>query len=181
VDRRSTPVFLAPVFNKYVAGAGRARAQAHPGAGPRQWHPDATDVYEFDASRQSKRVSANVSGFGSTLRISLNDNLTAPRPRLPEIEAVMGHEMGHYVLNHVPKLDRRARRPHRAWASAFVRLVVRAPAGCGTRKGGRSRAWPTRPGCRCFALLFGAFTLATTPVVKHDHPHAGERRPTSSG
>lgn len=59
----------------------------------------ATDVYVFDASRQSDRVSANVSGFGSTLRISLNDNLLR-RCSLAGIEATMGHEMGHYVLNH---------------------------------------------------------------------------------
>jgi STE24 endopeptidase len=59
----------------------------------------ATDVYVFDASRQSKRVSANVSGFAGTTRISLNDNLLK-RCTLPGIEATMGHEMGHYVLNH---------------------------------------------------------------------------------
>jgi STE24 endopeptidase len=59
----------------------------------------ATEVYEFDASRQSNRVSANVSGFAGTTRISLNDNLLK-RCSLPGIEATMGHEMGHYVLNH---------------------------------------------------------------------------------
>jgi STE24 endopeptidase len=47
-------------------------------------------------------VSANVSGFASTLRISLNDNLLK-RCTLPEIETTMGHEMGHYVLNHAYK------------------------------------------------------------------------------
>jgi STE24 endopeptidase len=59
-------------------------------------------VYEFDASRQSNRVSANVSGLGNTLRISLNDNLLN-RCTLPEIETTMGHEMGHYVMNHIYK------------------------------------------------------------------------------
>jgi STE24 endopeptidase len=34
-----------------------------------------TKVYEVDASRQSKRISANVSGFLGTERITLNDNL----------------------------------------------------------------------------------------------------------
>ena len=56
----------------------------------------------MDASRQSTRVSANVSGFLNTMRITLNDNLLN-RCSLPEIQAVMGHEMGHYVLNHVYK------------------------------------------------------------------------------
>jgi STE24 endopeptidase len=57
----------------------------------------------MDASKQTKRVSANVSGFLGTTRITLNDNLLN-RSSLPEIEAVMGHEMGHYVMNHVFKM-----------------------------------------------------------------------------
>jgi STE24 endopeptidase len=61
------------------------------------------DVWVFDASRQTKRISANVSGFLGTERISLNDNLLE-RTSLPEIEAVMGHELGHYVLGHVYEL-----------------------------------------------------------------------------
>jgi STE24 endopeptidase len=95
------PVYIAPLFNKYkkLENArikdpilSMARANGIP----------ATDVYEFDASEQSNRVSANVSGFASTLRISLNDNLLK-RCTLPEIETTMGHEMGHYVLNHANK------------------------------------------------------------------------------
>src|SRR5437867_513984 len=63
---------------------------------------EAQDVWEVDASKQSKRISANVSGLFGTERITLNDNLLA-RASLPEILAVMGHEMGHYVLNHIHK------------------------------------------------------------------------------
>jgi len=62
----------------------------------------ANDVYEIDASRQSTRISANVSGFANTMRITLNDNLLR-RASPEEIQATMGHEMGHYVLNHVAK------------------------------------------------------------------------------
>ncbi len=96
------PVYIDPLFNKYTKLQdprvkdpilSMARANGIP----------ATDVYEFDASRQSNRVSANVSGFARTLRISLNDNLLN-RCTLPEIETTMGHEMGHYVLNHANKL-----------------------------------------------------------------------------
>lgn len=92
------PVYVSPLFNTYKVLENPqfrdpilslARANGIP----------ATDVYEFDASRQSDRVSANVSGFANTLRISLNDNLLK-RCTLPEIETTMGHEMGHYVLNH---------------------------------------------------------------------------------
>jgi len=92
------PVFIFPLFNKFTRLQDSrvrdpilslARANGIP----------ATEVYEFDASRQSNRVSANVSGFAGTTRISLNDNMLN-RCTLPEIEASMGHEMGHYVLNH---------------------------------------------------------------------------------
>jgi STE24 endopeptidase len=61
-----------------------------------------TDVYEVDASRQSTRVSAYVSGFLGSERIVLNDNLL-DRCTPEEIQSVMGHEMGHYVLHHVYK------------------------------------------------------------------------------
>jgi STE24 endopeptidase len=63
----------------------------------------ATQVFEVNASRQTTRVSANVSGFLGTTRIALNDNLLK-QCTLPEIRLVMAHEMGHYVLNHGAKL-----------------------------------------------------------------------------
>jgi STE24 endopeptidase len=62
----------------------------------------AHDVYQMNASRDTNRMSANVSGFGKTMRITLNDNLLR-RGSPEEIQSVMGHEMGHYVLNHIPK------------------------------------------------------------------------------
>ena len=96
------PVFVAPLFNHYMPlkeGPFKSeilsivRAEGIP----------ATDVYEFDASRQTKRISANVSGLFGTTRISMNDNLLK-RCDHDEIIAVLGHEMGHYVLNHAALL-----------------------------------------------------------------------------
>jgi Zn-dependent protease with chaperone function len=95
------PVFIVPIFNKTTKLddpkvtqpiLAMARANGIP----------AHDVWTMDASKQTTRMSANVSGFGKTMRITLNDNLLR-RGSLEEIEAVMGHEMGHYVLNHIPK------------------------------------------------------------------------------
>jgi len=92
------PVYIFPLFNTYTKLQdphvkdpilSMARANGIP----------ASEVYVFDASRQTKRIGANVSGFAGTMRISLNDNLLN-RCTLPEIEATMGHEMGHYVMNH---------------------------------------------------------------------------------
>jgi STE24 endopeptidase len=95
------PVYLVPIFNK-VTRLNDPKVtvpilrMAHANGIP------TNDVYEIDASRQTTRMSANVSGFANTMRITLNDNLLR-RGSPEEIQAVMGHEMGHYVMNHIPK------------------------------------------------------------------------------
>jgi STE24 endopeptidase len=96
------PVFIEPLFNTYKPLTKpeisepilvMARANQIP----------VKQVFEVDASRQTTRVSANVSGILGTTRIALNDNLLK-QCTVPEIRAVMAHEMGHYVLNHGAKL-----------------------------------------------------------------------------
>jgi len=96
------PVFINPLFNDYYPLEegpvkeeilSMARANGVP----------AEEVYQFDASKQTDRISANVSGIGHTIRISLNDNLLNTCTT-GEIKAVMAHELGHYVLNHIFKL-----------------------------------------------------------------------------
>lgn len=92
------PVFIAPLFNDYTEMAGgpmRDRIVAMAA----EYDIPADHIYVFDQSRQHKRISANVSGIGPTIRISLNDNLLE-RTDPEEVAAVMGHELGHYVLGH---------------------------------------------------------------------------------
>ena len=97
-----TPVFVAPLFNTYKPLADPKISQAILAMAAANEIP-VHQVFEVDASRQSNRVSANVSGLFGTARISLNDNLLK-QCTLPEIRMVMAHEMGHYVLNHGLKL-----------------------------------------------------------------------------
>ena len=92
------PVAIVPVFNHPVRLADQRVVQPILSLA-RANGIDAQEVWEIDASKQTTRVSANVSGLLGTERITLNDNLLH-RASLSEIEAVMGHEMGHYVLNH---------------------------------------------------------------------------------
>jgi Zn-dependent protease with chaperone function len=96
------PVYIEPLFNTYKPLTdpkirdqilAMARANEIP----------VKQVFEVDASRQTTRVSANVSGLLGTTRVALNDNLLK-QCTLPEIRAVMAHEMAHYVLNHGAKL-----------------------------------------------------------------------------
>ena len=154
------PVYISPLFNTYKSLPdsplkaqilSMARANGIP----------ATDVYWFDASRQSKRISANVSGMFGTTRISLNDNLLN-RSTPAEIKGVLGHEMGHYVMNHVYK------------GIVFIGIII--VLGFAFVRWGFAwveRRWGTRWGIRgvddvaglpLLAALFTLFMFFMTPV-----------------
>ena len=123
---------------------------------------EAGEVWEIDASKQSKRVSANVTGLFGTERITLNDNLLN-RASLPEIEAVMGHEMGHYVLNHIQKALMELAIVIVAGfvlvAHFFERLRRRTQARWGVRDIGDVAGLPLA------ALLFSTYLFLLTPVL----------------
>jgi STE24 endopeptidase len=155
------PVFIAPLFNRYTLLAdARIREPIL-----RMAHANgiATErVYVMDASRQTTRISANVSGLLGTERITLNDNLLR-RASLPEIESVMGHEMGHYVLHHVYQFI------------VFLALVILA--GFAVLRlgfGGAVARWGARWGVRGIAdpaglplltLIFSLYLFLLTPVL----------------
>ncbi len=154
------PVFIEPLFNRYselrdprLRGPilSLARANGIP----------AEHVYVVDASKQSNRVSANVAGALGTTRIALNDNLLK-RVSPAGVQAVMGHEMGHYVLHHVYKgifyfgvvL---------VAGFAFLRFGFdRALARWGTRWGVRGVADPA--GLPLMAVLISIFFFVLTPL-----------------
>ncbi|MBI5868552.1 MAG: PD40 domain-containing protein [candidate division Zixibacteria bacterium] len=57
-------------------------------------------IFVMDASKDTKKLNAYVTGLGRTKRIVLFDNLVNSMTP-PEILFVLGHEMGHYVLHHI--------------------------------------------------------------------------------
>lgn len=155
------PVFFAPLFNTYKPMADSplrteilAMAKAN--------NVPADNVYVFDASKQTDRISANVSGLGPTIRVSLNDNLlgrTAPA----EVKAVMGHELGHYVLNHVWKLIGGFAL---VYLAIFLFAWIAGPmllARYGRRWGVREMSDPaTMP---LLVILFSVGLLLATPII----------------
>ena len=155
------PVAIDPLFNTYrpvVDGPVRQAvlAMAHANGVP------ANDVFEFDASRQTTRVSANVAGIFGSASVRLNDNLLR-RSSLPEIRAVMGHELGHYVLNHVYKwigamaLLLLGGFLFMQWAMA--RLLARHGARFGLHGVGDVATLPL------LVAVFSVFAFAATPVT----------------
>src|SRR5260221_11380443 len=161
------PVFIFPIFNKVTRLddprivdpiLSMARANGIP----------AKDVYQIDASRQTTRMSANVSGFANTMRITLNDNLLR-RGSPEEIQAVMGHEMGHYVLNHVYK-----------GMMFFLIVTVLAFACLRWALEGTLQRWGGKGQIRgvgdtavlpLVVLLVSIFSFAITPVMNTFPPH----------
>ncbi|NOR21033.1 MAG: M48 family metalloprotease [Xanthomonadales bacterium] len=156
-----TPVFINPLFNDYKAleeGPLRASIMAMARAND----IPADNVYWFDASRQTTRISANVSGFLGTTRVSLNDNLLY-RTSAEEVEAVMGHEMGHYILNHGTKLV-----TNFGLVLAFGFAFVAWGFNRALRRWGQN--WDVRDvgdtaGLPLFAALLSIYFFAVTPVT----------------
>ncbi|HXG23974.1 MAG TPA: M48 family metallopeptidase [Chthonomonadales bacterium] len=93
------PVLVAPAYNRFEP---LHNAKLHDRllnlaerAGIRS-----AKVYQVDISRRTTRLNAYVAGLGPTKRIVLWDT-TLKALSEDEIVAIMGHEMGHYVLGHV--------------------------------------------------------------------------------
>jgi STE24 endopeptidase len=155
------PVYLAPIFNTYeplrdesIRGPILSLARANGIA--------ADEVWQMDASRRTTRISANVSGMFGTERITLNDNLLK-RASPGAIQAVMGHEMGHYVLNHVYELI--------AWlglliAAGFAITALAFPS-LAARYERRWRVGEVDDpaGLPLIALIFGVYLFVLTPVT----------------
>ncbi|PYK45417.1 MAG: peptidase M48 [Verrucomicrobia bacterium] len=157
----AAPVLIEPIFNKYTPLTdpkirdpilALARANEIP----------VQQVFVVDQSRQTKRVSANVSGLAGTTRIALNDNLLN-QCTLPEIREVMAHEMGHYVLNHGAKITMSLAIfifIGFALAAATFNRIIRKR---GPSWGVKGIADPA--GFPLFMLIFATYAFLLTPIT----------------
>lgn len=59
-------------------------------------------MFEMNASSKLTSLNAYVAGFGGSKRAVIWDT-TLQKASTPEVLFVFGHEMGHYVLHHIPK------------------------------------------------------------------------------
>jgi STE24 endopeptidase len=94
-----TPVFIAPLFNKFGPMKDKALESEVLAVAARAGVEGAR-VFEVEKSVDTKKVNAYVTGVGQTKRIVLWDTLLGRlTPR--QTRFVVGHELGHYVLGHV--------------------------------------------------------------------------------
>ena len=100
-----TPVWIEPLFNQFeplsdhhpdlVAQIERVVQRAGMDIPPER-------MFEMKASAKGTTLNAYVTGFGATKRVVVWDT-TMQHMTTPETLYVFGHEMGHYVLGHIPK------------------------------------------------------------------------------
>jgi STE24 endopeptidase len=155
------PVFISPLFNTYTEmEQGELRdsiiAMAQANGVP------ADNVYVYDRSRQTNSISANVSGMFGTTRISLADTLIE-RGSPEAVRAVMGHEIGHYVLGHLYSI-----------MAMMIGLIVItfATVHYGFRALAKNERWGIRDisdpaGLPLFLLIIALTGIITTPLQRN--------------
>jgi Zn-dependent protease with chaperone function len=99
------PVLIDPIFNKFeplsqTDPALVDRLEQVVARGGVQIPPDR--MYLMKASEKVTALNAYVTGYGASKRVVVWDN-TIRKATPDEISYIFGHELGHYVLNHIPK------------------------------------------------------------------------------
>lgn len=95
-----SPILIEPLFNQYTPAPDGPVRSAVVELAHLTGTPD-DKIYIYDGTRQSDRYTANVSGLFGSARVALSDAMFKKDADMAEIRAVVGHEMGHYVLNHI--------------------------------------------------------------------------------
>ncbi|HEY6467455.1 MAG TPA: M48 family metallopeptidase [Candidatus Acidoferrales bacterium] len=99
------PVFVDPMFHKFEPLAQRdvplAAALEQMVQRTGETIPESR-MYWMTASSKTTELNAYVTGIGASKRIVVWDTTIAALDT-PQTVFVVGHEMGHYVLNHIPK------------------------------------------------------------------------------
>lgn len=93
------PVFISPLFNDYVPLEDKVLESEIRTLAEQSGIADA-DIFQVNASKQSSKINAYVTGLLATKRIVLYDTMIK-NFTVEEIKFVMGHEMGHYIEGHI--------------------------------------------------------------------------------
>ncbi len=160
------PVFIDPLFYTFTPVKNKALAAKILSVAEKSGI-SGSQIYEVNISKETKKVNAYVVGLFGTKRIVLWDTLLTWKE--DEILFVLGHEMGHYKLNHL-------------WYFVFGfpflilvgmffahRILPRITTKYSTRFGFNDiRDTASYP---LFALYFSVFLFVTLPVVNSFSRH----------
>ena len=167
----ATPLVIDPLFNKFeplTAHHADLAAKLETVVARTGNHIPPERMYLMKASEKSNGINAYVTGIGSSKRFVMWDTTTDRMPS-DEVMFIFGHESGHYVLNHIPKLigGSIASMFFIFWlCSALTRRVVAARAvGWGFAEGPEGVApIATRPGFLVLLLALSIVSFVTQPI-----------------
>lgn len=117
-----TPLAIDPLFFQFepLAPKHPDLARAIERVTERVGEPIAPErMFAMNASTKYKSINAYVTGLGASKRVVVWDT-TIAKATIPQTLFVFGHEMGHYVLLHIPKTIAFL------WALLFVLLAAGA-------------------------------------------------------
>lgn len=95
------PAWIMPLFNRFTPLEDGELRRAILECARKAGFP-VSGVFVMDGSKRSSKSNAFFTGFGRTKRICLFDTLIA-RHTVPELVAVLAHEIGHYKKGHILK------------------------------------------------------------------------------
>ncbi|CAN5262178.1 M48 family metallopeptidase [soil metagenome] len=94
------PIVIEPLFNTYTPAPNGPVRDAVVALAKETGTPS-DKIYIYNGSKQSDRYTANVSGLFGSARVAMSDTMFQKGADLAEVRGVVGHEMGHYVRNHI--------------------------------------------------------------------------------
>lgn len=96
------PVVFMPLFNKFEPlEDGELKSAINNYADKEGFI--LKDIFKMDGSKRSSKSNAFFTGFGRNRRVVLYDTLIENHS-IPELVAVLAHEIGHFKLNHIKKM-----------------------------------------------------------------------------
>ena len=154
------PVLIEPLINTYKPAPPGPVRELVVAMGRANGVP--TDrIYVYNGSKQSNRYTANVAGMFGTARVALSDTMFSRGADLAEVRGVVGHEMGHYVRQHI------------FWSTAITALLVMIAGGLisamypGLRDTLRAKevgGLADPAGLPLVMMLFATLSLIATPI-----------------
>jgi len=95
------PTWIMPLFNKFTPLDGGELKDAILSYA-KSVNFALANIFVMDGSKRSRKANAFFTGFGKNKRIALFDTLVAQHT-VPELVAVLAHEIGHYKKKHILK------------------------------------------------------------------------------
>jgi STE24 endopeptidase len=151
------PIVLDPLFNKFEQLQDEVLHQKILSLASRAGI-ERSRVFEVDKSKQTTTMNAYVNGIGPTARIVMWDTLLT-KLNHDEVLAVMGHEMGHYVLKHIWKGLAVSLAGSLLVFFAGQKIIERGLPRFGFTTAGDPAALPW------VLLVFGAIAFLSTPIA----------------